>query len=118
YLSAAITLHKGTNVLRGIINDWGESMNRFARWPWHGVRVAQLTAFICATGLVVAGVPSAARAAGVVGTGTAVSCTEAALNTALAGGGLVTFSCGVGAVTITVSSTKNLTADTTVDGGG
>ena len=46
----------------------------------------------------------AARAAGVVGTGTPASCTDAALATALAGGGLVTFSCGAGTVVIPVNT--------------
>jgi hypothetical protein len=35
-----------------------------------------------------------AWAAGVVGDGTAASCTDAALNTVLSGGGSVTFDCG------------------------
>ena len=35
-----------------------------------------------------------ARAGGVVGTGTPASCTEAALDAALAAGGLVSFNCG------------------------
>lgn len=55
--------------------------------------------------------------AGVVGSGTPGSCTEAALETALDGGGLVTFDCG-GAHTITVTSQKTITLDTTVDGDG
>jgi parallel beta helix pectate lyase-like protein len=61
-----------------------------------------------------------AWATAVVGTGTAASCTDAALNAALAGGGLVTFDCG-GPATIDVSTgtgTKTITADTTIDGGG
>jgi Right handed beta helix region/Chlamydia polymorphic membrane protein (Chlamydia_PMP) repeat len=56
----------------------------------------------------------------VVGTGTGASCTEAALNACLPGGGsfggTVTFNCG-GAATITVTSTKFISADTTIDGG-
>ncbi|MCB8967418.1 MAG: hypothetical protein H6660_11045 [Ardenticatenaceae bacterium] len=55
--------------------------------------------------------------AGVVGNGTPASCTEAALTSALTGGGTVTFNCG-GAHTITVSSEKTITADTVIDGGG
>ncbi|HEY7060244.1 MAG TPA: hypothetical protein VII06_02110 [Chloroflexota bacterium] len=56
--------------------------------------------------LVVALRPDAApvAAAGVVGAGTAASCTEAALNTALAGGGSVTFNCGAAAVVINVTA--------------
>lgn len=57
-----------------------------------------------------------ASAAGVVGTGTPGSCTEAALNTALAGGGTVTFNCG-GAVVIPITSQKVIASATTVDGG-
>ncbi len=49
------------------------------------------------------------------------TCTEAALDACLPGGrsfdGSVTFSCG-GAATVTVSSTKSINADTTIDGGG
>ena len=63
--------------------------------------------------------PSRARAC-VVGTGAGASCSEAALNACLPGGGsfdgTVTFNCG-GAATITVTSTKTISADTTIDGG-
>jgi hypothetical protein len=58
------------------------------------------------------------HAGGVVGNGTPVSCTEAALNTALSGGGTVTFNCGGGAVTIPITSTKTITTTTTIDGSG
>jgi predicted outer membrane repeat protein len=57
------------------------------------------------------------HAAGVVGDGSAASCTEAALATALAGGGTVTFNCGSSPVTITVTSEQSIDADTTIDGG-
>jgi len=59
-----------------------------------------------------------ARAAGTVGTGIPGSCTEAALDAALAGGGTVTFSCGGGPVVIPVTTTKVLSASTTIDGTG
>lgn len=68
--------------------------------------------------------PSSVRAAGVVGNGNAASCTDAALNAALAGGGLVTFNCGPDDVTIDVSpaaggtGTKMISRDTTIDGAG
>jgi hypothetical protein len=52
----------------------------------------------------------------VVGSGTAASCTEAALTTALAGGGIVTFNCGTAAHTITVTAEKVITKDTVIDG--
>src|SRR5256712_12516854 len=69
--------------------------------------------------LAVLGATSPALAC-VVGTGTSGSCTEAALNACLPGGGgfdgTVTFACG-GAATITVTSTKIISADTTIDGG-
>lgn len=62
------------------------------------------------------GVP--VRAAGVVGNGTPGSCTEAALDAALASGGLVTFNCGGAPLTITVTQAKLITQETTIDGGG
>lgn len=76
------------------------------------------TTLLCAV-LLLTGAHTA-RAAGVVGTGTAASCTDAALNAALAGGGLVTFNCG-GPALIDISTgtgTKTISTDTTVDGGG
>jgi hypothetical protein len=56
----------------------------------------------------------------VVGTGTAASCTEAALTSALTAGGIVTFDCGAAPATITVTKTIELpvTKDTVLDGGG
>lgn len=56
-------------------------------------------------------------AGGVVGNGTPASCTEAALNAALAGGGSVTFNCGPSPVTIPITQQKVIAAATTVDGG-
>ena len=61
-----------------------------------------------------------ALAGGVVGTGTAASCTDGALDHALTGGGTVTFNCG-GPATIDISTgtgTKTIGANTTIDGGG
>ncbi|GAC1649976.1 MAG: hypothetical protein NVS4B8_23880 [Herpetosiphon sp.] len=55
-------------------------------------------------------------AGGVVGTGTAASCTEAALDTALVGGGTITFNCG-GAMTIILTSQKTINITTTLEGG-
>ena len=54
----------------------------------------------------------------VVGDGTPGSCTDAALASALAGGGVVVFACGAGPVTIPVTSTKSIAKDTVIDGGG
>jgi cysteine-rich repeat protein len=54
---------------------------------------------------------------GVVGTGAAASCTEAALDQALSAG-TVTFHCGTQPVTITVKSEKTITGTTTLGGGG
>jgi len=62
--------------------------------------------------------PRPARGDAVVGTGTPGSCTEAALNAALAGGGNVTFNCGANPVTITVTSTKGIAGEMSIDGGG
>src|SRR5262249_36736676 len=54
----------------------------------------------------------------VVGSGAAADCTEAALDAALAKGGVITFNCGPGPVTITVTKEKALKQDTVIDGGG
>ncbi|MEZ4861597.1 MAG: choice-of-anchor Q domain-containing protein [Caldilineaceae bacterium] len=71
--------------------------------------------FLC--GWLLAGT-SLALAAGVVGDGKPTSCTEAALTTALAGGGAVSFNCGE-AATITLTTDQPITAPTTtIDGGG
>jgi len=52
----------------------------------------------------------------VVGTGTAASCTEKALDDAVAKGGIITFSCGTAPVTITVTAEVPITTGTTLDG--
>jgi predicted outer membrane repeat protein len=62
--------------------------------------------------------PRVAYAGGVVGNGTPGSCTEAALNAALAGGGSVTFNCGASPVTITLTSQKLINSSTNINGGG
>ncbi len=77
--------------------------------------ISACTVFV---GLIAFTPASPVSAAGVVGTGTAASCTEAALDAALAGGGLVTFNCGAGATTIPLSSEKIITVDTQVNGNG
>ncbi len=55
----------------------------------------------------------------VVGTGTAASCTSAALTSAIGAGGVITFACG-GAATITVAAEIAVPTDkdTIIDGGG
>lgn len=58
-----------------------------------------------------------AFAAGVVGTGTPASCTEGAFDLARAGGGNVTFNCGPNPVTIILSAYKQISDNTTIDGG-
>jgi len=64
---------------------------------------------------------SSSAQACVVGTGGG-TCDETALNACLPGGGsfdgTVTFNCGAAPTTITVTSTKTISADTTIDGGG
>jgi Chlamydia polymorphic membrane protein (Chlamydia_PMP) repeat len=57
-----------------------------------------------------------AFSAGVVGNGTAASCTESALNSALSGGGTVTFNCGNVAKTIPITSEKIIAINTAIDG--
>jgi hypothetical protein len=56
----------------------------------------------------------------VVGTGTAISCTEDALAAALFDGGVITFNCGAQPVSIPITKELNVTkdTDTTIDGGG
>ena len=72
-------------------------------------------------------VPAAGQAvntsnpARVVGSGTAASCTGAAVVAAVAQGGIITFNCGPDPVTITLTSTAkvfNNQSDVTLDGGG
>ncbi len=67
------------------------------------------------TFLLAAGTP-VAFAAGTVGTGIPASCTEAALDAALAGGGLVTFDCGAAPVVITITGPRTISANTTMQG--
>jgi hypothetical protein len=56
----------------------------------------------------------------VIGAGTAASCSEANLRSALVKGGIVTFDCGAAPVTITLTQTVELptNVDTVIDGGG
>lgn len=54
----------------------------------------------------------------VVGSGTAASCTEAALRTAINAGGYVRFSCGDANVTIPVTAEISVTKTTVIDGAG
>jgi hypothetical protein len=58
------------------------------------------------------------RASGIVGTGNAESCNEAALDAALAGGGTINFFCGTAPVVITISNEKVIAANALLDGGG
>ena len=88
------------------------------RWAVPTLRLGRLVS-IALVALCV-GQASLATAAGVVGSGTPESCTEAALDAALAGGGLVTFNCGNygygWALTITIASTKMIAQDSAIDG--
>jgi len=54
----------------------------------------------------------------VVGQGTQASCTEAALETALAAGGNITFNCGSSPVTIIITTEKQVLKNSSLDGGG
>lgn len=79
---------------------------------------------VAAVALGICGLPAPVSGAGMVGTGSAASCTDAALDAALAGGGLVTFDCGPVPVTIDISpaaggsGTKTISTGTIIDGGG
>jgi predicted outer membrane repeat protein len=74
------------------------------------------TALLVACSLILP-IAGTAHAAGVVGDGTPDSCTEAALASALAGGGTVTFSCG-GPKTILVLHEQQIAQNTVIDGSG
>src|SRR4051812_6153277 len=74
-----------------------------------------------------ASIPSAARAVDTskptrtVGTGTAASCTSAAVVKAVAAGGIIAFNCGPAPVTITMTATakvRNTVSQVVLDGGG
>jgi hypothetical protein len=75
-------------------------------------------------GTCIAGVPAAGNPVDVsnpttvVGTGTAASCTFAALDAAVSAGGVITFDCGPDPVTIAVTATMHLPLmkDTVIDG--
>ncbi|MCU0494305.1 MAG: hypothetical protein MUD01_22180 [Chloroflexaceae bacterium] len=58
------------------------------------------------------------QAAGVVGTGTPQSCTEAAFTTAMENGGEVSFNCGAAPHTITLGRIYQIAQPTTIRGGG
>src|SRR5436305_1450793 len=95
----------------------GESMSGPSCRRTHG-RVSSFALIgLLLSALALAVAPGVAFAAGVVGTGTPASCTDAALGTALAGGGNVTFNCGANPVTIVVS-VHDISSITSVDGGG
>lgn len=76
----------------------------------------RLRELVCLSVLVLAAAPL--EAGGVVGTGTPQSCTEAALNARLVGGGTVTFNCGAAGAVIPITTTKTITTSTTIDGAG
>jgi hypothetical protein len=99
----------------------------------HGVRTtggggAAASTGTPGTGAGGAGVPAEARAVDtsqpdrVIGTGTAASCTSAAVVDAVAAGGIITFDCGPAPVTITMAATAKVRNDTgpeiVLDGGG
>ena len=73
----------------------------------------------CTAGVPAKGQPADVSNATVIGDGTAASCTFAALNTAVGKGGVITFACGSGAVTIPITATMKLPTNknTVIDGG-
>lgn len=48
----------------------------------------------------------------------AIACTESALRAAASAGGVIAFDCGTDPVTITLTASLRITADTVIDGGG
>jgi predicted outer membrane repeat protein len=81
------------------------------------LQVGRVISLLLASLLLMLFYSSPAYAGGVVGNGTAGSCTEAAFDAARVGGGNITFNCG-GAKTITLTFYKEIDANTTIDGGG
>lgn len=79
------------------------------------IRIGLLSALLGASVLFVRAAPL--FAAGVVGNGTPGSCTEAAFDTALSGGGNIKFKCGTSIKTITLTNTKTIAVTTSIDGG-
>jgi len=79
-------------------------------------RLMQVTLAVVMVGTLLVGPASAAPADAVVGTGTPLSCTEGAFDTALSAGGTITFDCG-GPKTITLTNAKSISQDTTLMGG-
>lgn len=74
----------------------------------------------CKAGVPAEGQPAATSApTSVVGSGSASSCTFSALSAAITKGGIVTFNCGSGAITLPISATLNvpIDRDTVIDGG-
>jgi hypothetical protein len=73
----------------------------------------------CKAGVPANGQPADVSNPTVIGTGTAASCTFAALNTAVGQGGVITFNCGSAPVTIAITATMNLPTNknTVIDGG-
>jgi hypothetical protein len=73
----------------------------------------------CSTGIPAKGQPVDTSNATVVGDGTAASCTFSALQAAATAGGVITFNCGSGPVTIAVTATLKvpITKNTVIDGG-
>jgi hypothetical protein len=75
----------------------------------------------CAAGIPSGGQPAdSSHPTATVGTGSAASCTFAALDAAVTAGGVITFDCGPDLVTIAVTATLNVPIDknTVIDGGG
>jgi hypothetical protein len=74
----------------------------------------------CSTGVPSRGQPAdVSKPTTVVGSGSPESCTFSKLQAAAAAGGVITFDCGTGAVTIPVTATLNVptTKNTVIDGG-
>jgi len=91
------------------------------RVPWKPLAIIPsgvLLGLLLAVLLLLLLTPRPVEAGGVVGNGTPGSCTEAALDAALAGGGSVTFNCGAAPATIIVTSQKVMALNTTIDGDG
>lgn len=92
-------------------------MNRFKQYEQKRTRLAGLMLVFAMLNIFIWLPAQAATNVG-VGNGTPASCTEAALNAALAAGGEITFNCGNANHTINFTNIKNISSDITIDGGG
>jgi hypothetical protein len=100
-----------------MVQSLWEAVRRPDRVAVRATGVGLALVLAVAAPLAVAGVKPL-YAGGVVGHGTPASCTESALDSALTGGGSVTFNCGNAPDVLKLTSEKVISASTSIDGAG